>query len=101
MRILFIGSVKFSEIILQEIKKSKFIDLVGVCTKKKSPFNSDFCDLSKFAKKNKIPYFYTNDINSNKVLKWIIARNPEYIFCIGWSQLIDIKLINLFKIFNY
>ncbi len=97
MRILFIGSVKFSEIILKEIKKSKFIDLVGVCTKKKSPFNSDFCDLSKFAKKNKIPFFYTNDINSKKVSKWIIARNPEYIFCIGWSQLIDIKLINLYK----
>jgi len=53
MKIFFIGTVEFSKIALK-----KLIDLnaqvVGVCAKEKSEFNSDFADLKPLCDKNKI-----------------------------------------------
>ena len=57
MKILFIGTVEFSKKALQ-----KLIDLnaqvVRVCTKENSKFNSDFVDLKPLCKKNNIPFRY-------------------------------------------
>ena len=65
MKTIFIGSINFSEQILKAfLGKDSIISYV--ITKKKSTFNSDFKDLSIIASKNKIPYFYTTDINYKK-----------------------------------
>ena len=55
MKILFIGTVKFSEIALQKLIELN-AQVVGVCTKEKSKFNSDYADLRPLCEKNKIPY---------------------------------------------
>jgi methionyl-tRNA formyltransferase len=94
MKILFIGSVEFSKIALQ-----KLIDLnaqiVGVCTKEKSEFNSDFANLGPLCKKNKIPFKYVNNINSKDNSQWIKSLSPDIIFCFGWSNLLKKDILRL------
>ena len=50
MKILFIGTVLFSKNIFDEIRKSKNT-LVGVIGKKNNKFNSDYFDITRYAKK--------------------------------------------------
>ena len=92
MKILFIGSVEFSAAAL-----IKLIDMgasiVGVCTSKKSTFNSDHVNLTSIADLAEIPVFETADINNLDALNWIRSRNPDIIFCFGWSQIIRAPLL--------
>ena len=94
MRILFIGSVEFSKKTLQKLIKLN-AQVVGVCTKKKSIFNSDFADLRPLCKKNKIPFKIVNDINSKDTYFWIKSLTPDIIFCFGWSHLLKKNLLTL------
>jgi methionyl-tRNA formyltransferase len=96
MKILFIGTVDFSLRIL-----SKLIDLneniIGVITKSKSDFNSDFVDLSILCKKHSIPFLYSDNINNIKTESWIRELEPDIGFCFGWSQIIKEKILNIPK----
>jgi methionyl-tRNA formyltransferase len=94
MRIFFIGTVEFS---LQALEKLVDIDanIVGVCTKESSTFNSDFANLSPICKINNIPYSYVEDINYKESFDWIKSLNPDIIFCFGWSSLIKDDLLKL------
>ncbi len=96
MKILFIGSIEFSKhILLTFLENDLKID--HVITKKKSPFNSDFNDLSNIASKNHIDVSYSKSINSRSSLKKIIKLNPDLIICIGWSEIIQEKILNIPK----
>lgn len=94
MKIIFIGTVKFSRITLQ-----KLIDLnaqvVGVCTKEKSEFNSDFEDLSFLCKKNEIPFRYFGKNILKDDCDWIKSFDPDIIFCFGWSNLLKNNILKL------
>lgn len=94
MRILFIGTVEFS---LQALNKLIDINakIVGVCTKEKSNFNSDFANLMPSCEKTDIPYMFIDDINSKESIQWIKNLKPDIIFCFGWSSLIKKELLNL------
>ena len=94
MKIVFIGAVEFSKKILEKLIEID-AQVVGVCTKENSQFNSDFSNLANLCKEHKIPYTYTNDINSIENIKWIKSLNPDIIFCFGWSNLIKKELLNL------
>jgi methionyl-tRNA formyltransferase len=94
MKILFVGTVEFSYKALEKLIELK-AQLVGVCTKDKSNFNSDFADLTPLCKENKIPYKFVDDINSKENIEWINTLNPDIIFCFGWSNLIKKELLNL------
>ena len=90
MRIVFIGTVEFSKKALQRLIELE-ANVVGVCTKEKSDFNSDFADLRPLCKKKKIPTKIVNDINSKQNFDWIKSLNPDIIFCFGWSILLKKK----------
>jgi methionyl-tRNA formyltransferase len=94
MRVLFIGSVEFSHKILEKLI-SIDSEIVGVCTKKTSPFNSDFFDLMPLCDLNSIPCCYINDINSKENIEWVKLRKPDIIFCFGWSALIKKELLSI------
>lgn len=96
MRILFIGTVEFSYKALKKLIELN-AEIVGVCTKKKSDFNSDFEDLTPLCKKADIPFKYVDDINSNENIDWIRSLSPDIIFCFGWSNLIKKDLLGLSK----
>ena len=87
MKVVLIGSVEFSLRVLEKLIAID-VDLVGVCTKKSSTFNSDFFDLKPLSDINEVPCLYVEDINSTKSVEWIKNLNPDVIFCFGWSSLI-------------
>jgi len=87
MKVVLVGSVEFSLRVLEKLI-SIDVDLVGVCTKKSSTFNSDFFDLKPLSDINEVPCLYVDDINSTKSVEWIKNLNPDVIFCFGWSSLI-------------
>ena len=94
MRILFIGTVEFS---LRTLEKLIFLksDIVGVCTKKSSAFNSDYTSLTPICELNNIPYLFVDDINAYETVSWIKTLAPDIIFCFGWSSLIKKELLTL------
>ena len=68
-------------------------DIVGVITKKESNYNSDFRDLVPLCETKEIPYELVENINEEKVYKFIENIQPEIAFCFGWSQLIKDNII--------
>lgn len=94
MRIVYIGSVIFSAKALEKLLSIKS-NVVGVVTKKESPFNSDFFDLSSIAQSNCIPFHYTTNINSFETANWIKDLKPDVIFCFGWSNLIKKEILDI------
>lgn len=94
MKVVFIGTVEFSKKTLEKLISIK-TDVVGVCTKEKSNFNSDFADLTPLCLNNAIPYKCVDDINSKENIEWISSLKPDIIFCFGWSSLIKKELLNL------
>ena len=92
MRIVFIGTVKFSANLLDELLSFR-ANVVGICTKSRSKFNSDYQDLGVIASEHKIACLYTSDINSTESIDWISSLQPDLIFCIGWSQIIQRDLL--------
>jgi len=87
MKVVLIGSVEFSLRVLEKLIAID-VDLVGVCTKKSSTFNSDFFDLKPLCDINEVPCLHVGDINSTKSVEWIKNLKPDVIFCFGWSSLI-------------
>ena len=94
MKIFFIGTVEFSKKMLLKLITID-AQIVGVCTKEISSFNSDFVDLTPICKSNKIPYRFVIDINSQPNVEWIKSLTPDVIFCFGWSNLIKQEILNL------
>jgi methionyl-tRNA formyltransferase len=94
MRIVFIGTVEFSQRALARLIANK-AEVAGVCTLKDAPFSADHVDLSTLCAAHAIPSFYADDINSPEALDWIRARSPDVIFCFGWSRLLKQELLEL------
>lgn len=97
MRIVFIGSVLFSEKALLKLLNLN-ANIVGVITKEKSSYNSDFIDLSFISKERNIPFKYVNDINHPNNVRWIEQLKPDILFCFGWSSLIKAEILSLTKL---
>jgi methionyl-tRNA formyltransferase len=97
MRIVFIGSVLFSENALLKLLNLN-ANIVGIITKEKSSYNSDFIDLSFISKERDIPFKYVNDINHPNNVKWIDQLKPDILFCFGWSSLIKAEILSLTKL---
>ena len=94
MRILYIGSVEFSQRALEHLISLR-ADIVGICTTKSSKENSDFADLTVIASRSNIPCKQVDDINSDDALQWMRALAPDIIFCFGWSRLLGDNLLKL------
>jgi len=94
MRIVFIGSVYFSLKMLEQLIEMN-ADIVGVCTRKNLSINSDHSDLSSYCELNKIPWIYSDDVNSPNTLSWIRDLRPDIILCFGWSQLLKENLLKI------
>jgi len=95
MKILFIGCVESSYRLLSRLIFEKK-NVVGVLTKEKSKFNSDFYDLSHICKEHGIPFYYVNNVNDEDSLTFVRKLTPDLCFCFGWSQLLKEELINIF-----
>ncbi|MCL0106680.1 hypothetical protein M1N78_03165 [Peptococcaceae bacterium] len=59
MRIIFIGTVEFSKRALNKLIELN-ANVVGVCTKEKSQFHSDYASLEGVCKSHNIDYKFCN-----------------------------------------
>lgn len=92
MKIIYIGCVESSYFFLEALLEAG-ANVIGVITKKNSKYNSDFKDISPICKKYDIPIFYTQNINDNDTYNFIEKNNPDMIYCFGWSQLLNEKIL--------
>lgn len=97
MRIILIGTVEFSKMILETLIHLKK-DVVAVISKEKSSYNSDFADLSQVCTTYNLDYKHVKDINSIEVISYIKQKDPDVIFCVGWSQIIKKELLIIPKL---
>lgn len=93
MKAVFIGTVDFSLSCLKVLVETD-IEIVGVLTKEKSNFNSDYADLAPFCNKYSIPVKHFTNVNNPDILDWVKSLNPEIIFCFGLSSLIKKELLS-------
>jgi len=94
MKIVYIGTVDFSYHCLCEVLESQG-NVVGIITSKNNRTNSDYCDLTPISSRYGIPIHYCKNVNDTETIKWIEDREPDIIFCWGWSQLIKTELLSL------
>ena len=93
MKILIFGNIIFTKELLKMLLNKKKFEIYLI-TKKKS-FNSDHVNFSEF--KNKIKIDYVGKKISQKRILSIKYFNPEVIMAVGWSSLIDKKLLGISK----
>lgn len=96
MRIVFIGCVESSEILLNELIRNKK-NIVGVITKSKSKFNADFVSLIPICKKFNIPYKLKKQNNDGEIEIFVKNCAPDIIYCFGWSHLLSSALLKIPK----
>ena len=94
MKVVFIGTVDFSYHTLRSLISAE-AEIAGVITKKQSKFNSDFKDLSQLCIKYDIDYKYVKNINHEKNIEWIASKEPDVIFCLGWSQILGAEVLKV------
>jgi methionyl-tRNA formyltransferase len=94
MKIVYIGTVNFSYHCLCEVLKNQG-DVVGIVSSENTRNNSDYCDLTPIANQYNIPIHYCKNINDPETIGWIKTKNPDVVFCWGWSQLIKSKLLSM------
>ena len=97
IRILFIGCVEGSYKLLNNLLEAGK-NIVGIITKEKSDFNSDFVDLAPLAHKYNIPCLYVKNINDESNFNFVKSISPDICYCFGWSQLLKEEFINLFNL---
>ncbi len=56
---------------------------------------SDFMDMSPLAEAGNIPVHFTDDVNGAPTLEWIKKKEPDIIFCFGYSQLFKEELLGI------
>lgn len=90
---LVVGSVVMSKSIFESIIKIKNIKIVGVITKKKSNFHSDFYSLEKDALKIGAEVLFLNENEDEKIISFINKVDADIGFCIGWSHLFSKRVL--------
>ncbi len=93
MRILYIGCVQSSRDFLEAALDVPGAEIVGILTRKRSAFNSDFCSLGDIAEKNEIPCVYQEELSEEEVLSWLKSCNADILYCFGWSYLLTQEAI--------
>lgn len=94
MKILFVGCVESSEILLSILLERKF-DICGVITKNESEYNSDFRNLSVLCIEYKLKYICIEDVNSKEAVEFAKSVAPDIIYCFGWSQLLKSEILSV------
>jgi methionyl-tRNA formyltransferase len=96
MNIVFMGCVDFSRSALQRLLLMDS-NVIGIVTRNDSKFNSDFYSLESIAIERDIPCFLAEGNNQVDLADWIKARNPDIIYCFGWSYLLGNEILKIPK----
>lgn len=94
MRVLFIGCVESSYILLKELLENN-ISVCGVVTKKISNYNADFKDIRPLCQNYNIDLCCMEKNNDHTVFEFVKEKKPDIIYCFGWSHLLKSEVIKL------
>ena len=97
MKAVFIGCVEFSKTLLTRLLARDGIDITGVVTRNASPFNADFQSLEPVARDAGIPVLNVEGRDQAQMAAWILGRNPDVVFCFGWSYLLGQDILAIPK----
>lgn len=96
MKTILIGSVVSSKVMLEEMINAKFpINMVFSLDEKYSKNVSGYRPIHEVAAANNIPLIKFRNINDEENIEIIKKVQPDYIFVIGLSQLIDNKILKI------
>lgn len=96
MKTILIGSVISSQIMLEEMIATNFpIDMVFSLDERYSENVSGYYPIHETAEKHGIPCVKFKKISTDENIEIIRSIDPDYIFVIGLSQLIDRRIIDI------
>lgn len=93
----FIGCVASSERFLSALlrEQTDAFEVVVVVSLAPSMFNADFVDLGLFCRQFNVQIHCEDRANRAASLEFFKACEPDVIFCMGWSYLIEKELLSL------
>lgn len=98
MKSILIGSVDSSKVVLEDMIRMNFpIDMVFSLDEQYSSNVSGYEPIHEIAKEYNIPFRKFKNINDRLHINEIQQLNPDYIFVIGLSQIVDKEIINAAK----
>lgn len=89
----FIGCVELSHRALEHLLGLEGLELVGVVTRRASPFNSDFRSLEDLARRAGCPVWLAEGRSQAELAAFLRRVRPEVVFCLGWSHLLDREVL--------
>ncbi|MCL1139596.1 formyltransferase family protein [Shewanella pneumatophori] len=95
MRVGFIGCVDSSRAALQTLLGVEGLTVAAVVTREQSAVNADFCDLTDLCNDNGIPFHFENPKAREASVYFLETFELDVIFCIGWSYLLNEKMLAL------
>lgn len=96
MKSVLIGSVISSQIMLEEMLKVGFpVNMVFSLDEKYSGNVSGYYPIHETAEQNGIPFTKFKKISTEENIKLIQEIEPDYVFVIGLSQLIDKRILDI------
>ncbi len=95
LRVVFIGCVEMSHMLLAHLIDLPQVDIVGVVTRRRSPVNSDFRDLAELAAKTNARWLYADDDGEQALIGFLRDCRADVVFCFGWSKLLPREAIEI------
>lgn len=97
MRILFVGCVESSYILLKALLDNSK-NVVGVITNENTGFNSDYYDLVPLCEEHDVRHIFVKNINDFDAIEFAKEAKADICYCFGWSQLIHQDFLQLFSL---
>lgn len=95
MKAGFIGCVDTSRAALKTLLEVDGLSIKSVVTRKGSAVNSDFCDLTDICVDHDIPFHFEDPKAREASVDFLATYELDVIFCIGWSYLLDERMLSL------
>ncbi|MDG2269486.1 MAG: formyltransferase family protein [Alphaproteobacteria bacterium] len=71
------------------------IEITGIVTRCSSPHGSDFVSLTDDADTMQAPCLEADDTSTEDLARWIRAKEPDAIFCIGWNRILPADIFDI------
>ncbi len=99
MKIAFIGGVKFSRDLLENILKNGFeISILFSYEPSKRKFYSDMVDFDDLANRYQIKHVKVHNINDESNIRILQQIKPDLILVFGWSQLLKKPILDISRL---
>lgn len=88
MKAIGIGCVAFSYATIDHFARQPGIELAGIVTKRRSPFNADFRSLEPLAREHGVPCYLADDGDADALAGWMRGLGADVGLCTGWPALL-------------